>query len=285
MNHIDINAIHEHVNLIRDFQDDEKYYAFLASNNIIILNYDDAYYYRSSGVFIEALYFRKIVITIQNTWMGKILKLLDCGAVYSRGNTTQLINVTKEVLNNLQKYQKKVDDCYNTFLRLFDSSKLFTLSLENSKIILIVIPIFEKDSNTHDYINFDLLNKIRLYDKTAKIYVLTDKPKKIKNHKLATRYKFINGWNAFLDIIKLSPILILTMRSDITKKSNYLKEGINNKCPIIAPHDSLIKPYKNWDIGMTYRYGLPASLIDIYKKVVIRENLIRSSYGTYRHLL
>ena len=129
LKNLNLHAIHKHVNLIRDFQDNEKYYAFLASNNIIILNYDHPYYYRSSGVFIEALYFRKIVITIQNTWMGKVLQLLDCGAVYPRGNITQLISTVREVLDNLENYQKKVDECYQTFLGLFDSSKLFSLNI------------------------------------------------------------------------------------------------------------------------------------------------------------
>lgn len=126
----------ERINIFQNFIDKNDYYEYLQMNDIVILNYEkDEYFYRSSGVFIESLYFKKIILTIEGTWMNSILKKFGNGECYLRDNLDSIIYTLKHVIENFHEYHKKSVTSYNDILTYFDSRKLF-----NHKLIQIEPP-------------------------------------------------------------------------------------------------------------------------------------------------
>lgn len=108
------NLDNKNINVVKNFLNRDDYYMFLNQFDIIILNYTThGYYYRTSGIFIDSIYLKKIVLTIKDTWMEKCFKNMNISNYYSKNNVTECINKLDEIISNIDIYKKNIEDNYH----------------------------------------------------------------------------------------------------------------------------------------------------------------------------
>ena len=96
---------------LTEFFDDElpedDFAQLLKSTDIIVLPYSQtAFSYRTSGLFIDAIYLGKPVVSLKGTWMGNRIEEFGCGAVAITHDANSFAEAIKEVANNYSTYQK-----------------------------------------------------------------------------------------------------------------------------------------------------------------------------------
>ena len=109
------------IQICKNFVKKDNYYNILANSNIILIDYiQKPYYYRSSGVFIEAIYFKKILIVADNTWMSDNLYEYSAGITYEKNNINSILCAINYVINNNQILKKQINLKYKHFLDEFN---------------------------------------------------------------------------------------------------------------------------------------------------------------------
>lgn len=96
---------------LTEFFDDElpedDFAQLLKSADIIVLPYSQtSFSHRTSGLFIDAIYLGKPVVSLKGTWMGNRIEEFGCGAVATVHNASSFVEAIHEVAKNYSTYQK-----------------------------------------------------------------------------------------------------------------------------------------------------------------------------------
>jgi glycosyltransferase involved in cell wall biosynthesis len=100
-----LNGISHNIELMKGFASNEEQSNFLNKCDILLMPYLREYYKcRTSGLFVEALFNKKIVIVPEDTWMSVQLKQYGAGETFISGDPDSLVAAINKVLLNYTSY-------------------------------------------------------------------------------------------------------------------------------------------------------------------------------------
>ncbi len=92
----------ENVSFYDEYISDKTYKSLIQNSDIIIIPYlKNAYPVQTSGVFIDAAFANKHIVTTEDTWMGDKVLLLNNGVTFKDENSYELIKIIKTLIDQL----------------------------------------------------------------------------------------------------------------------------------------------------------------------------------------
>jgi hypothetical protein len=112
------------------------YTSYVCSCDLIILPYTNSNYLnRSSGIFAESLFAKKIVLVSNNTWMSKQLQMMGLNyfVVSDFNNTNEFQSKIMYIANNLIQIKEEFAFKSKSFFEFHNQSVFNSIFLENLK--------------------------------------------------------------------------------------------------------------------------------------------------------
>lgn len=102
-----VKEVEELAEFFNDELPEDDFAQLLKSADIIVLPYSQASFsHRTSGLFIDAIYLGKPLVSLKGTWMGNRIEEFGCGAVATAHNASSFAKAINEVAKNYRTYQK-----------------------------------------------------------------------------------------------------------------------------------------------------------------------------------
>ena len=111
--------------LIGDLKHDE-YEAYIASCDVILIPHSrNDYPCQTSGLFVDALRKRKVVIVPDDTWLSDNLESYGSGKTFESDNVEGFINAVREVIDNFDQYACATGSNIEAFSGFHTAESLF----------------------------------------------------------------------------------------------------------------------------------------------------------------
>lgn len=125
---------------------DSEYKVLLNESDIVIIPHSRKEYpVQTSGLFVDCLRLKKIVIVPKDTWMFDQLKEYGAGEVFDSDDISSLIRAVKKVINNIEQYKANVGRNIEEFKKFHTAESLFdTLGIRKEKIEKPEVKITDK---------------------------------------------------------------------------------------------------------------------------------------------
>jgi hypothetical protein len=119
-----------------DFLSASDFEKFYQKSNIIIINYekDRDYIYRTSGILVEAIYYKSIVMTTYPNWLSRELNKFGSGKTHAKFDLESMKKNFIDITKNLKKYQIRADSRYDKFLKNYGIGNFYGRLYKNKKM-------------------------------------------------------------------------------------------------------------------------------------------------------
>ncbi|MHB0976056.1 MAG: glycosyltransferase family protein [Candidatus Aquicultorales bacterium] len=113
------------VNLIGQFSHEEYEKHVGSCDIVLILHSSSEYPCQTSGLFVDTLAKRKVVVVPANTWMADMLATYGSGEVFESGNILSLIGAVMKIIEDYNTYCSNVDRNIKQFITFHSAKTLF----------------------------------------------------------------------------------------------------------------------------------------------------------------
>jgi glycosyltransferase involved in cell wall biosynthesis len=154
------------ITIVNSFTTKNRYYEILRESNLIIINYNEPYFFRSSGMLLEAIFFKKILLIPSGGWLDKTLKKYGSGKAFLKNDFDDFIQKYDQIVQNFDGYEKISQFKYDEFMNRFDPQKIVAHIINCTKTLKI------DTKPNHDLIIFYVASIKTSYDRLIiqKIY-------------------------------------------------------------------------------------------------------------------
>ncbi len=123
----------KNVSFYDEYISDKTYKSLIQNSDIIIIPYlKDAYPVQTSGVFIDATFANKHIVTTEDTWMGDKILILNNGVTFKDENSHELVKTLKTLVDQLPFTFNHTE--MENFKNLYTVNQMFeTFSKTNKK--------------------------------------------------------------------------------------------------------------------------------------------------------
>ncbi len=223
---------------IKDFLSNEAYENFLADCDIILLPYSRKHYYcKTSGIVVEALLRKKIVIVPEDTWLSDQIKKYGSGETFISDNLDSFVQTVLKVINNFDDYKKETSRNIDEYSDLHSSAHLFSeIGLKNTE---------SKIKTKDDLINNDSYQEIAEE-------LLIESTVLIQDKDIITKDKIIKLKEK--DTIIMQKNKLLQQKNELLQQKNEL---LQQKNELIKQKNNQIEQIKNtlsWKIIAPFRW-------------------------------
>ncbi len=113
------------VHLIGDLPKD-KYEEQVSNCDIILMPHSRAEYpCQTSGLFVDSLRKRKVVVVPEDTWMADMIKQYGSGEIFKSGDISSFVNAVKKVCDNFPRYHSNTERNIEAFSMFHTAESLF----------------------------------------------------------------------------------------------------------------------------------------------------------------
>jgi hypothetical protein len=102
---------YKNVKILDGILTEKKYVHYFGTSDIILLPYrSDKFYSRTSGCLVDALYFKKVLVVANGTWMGNYVKDFNAGETYIDGDLDDMLDkLLKAIKYSNTEAKKSID--------------------------------------------------------------------------------------------------------------------------------------------------------------------------------